>query len=54
MLGVSVYIAVEADRSHRRRTAEVSSGPMLIVGAIGLVVNLSSRCSCCEVGPVTA
>jgi cobalt-zinc-cadmium efflux system protein len=39
MLGVSVYIAVEAI-GRIGGEAEVSSGPMLIVGGIGLVVNL--------------
>ena len=39
MLAVSVYIAVEAiDRIGGE--AEVASGPMLLVGAIGLAVNL--------------
>ncbi|WP_040883430.1 cation diffusion facilitator family transporter [Janibacter sp. HTCC2649] len=39
MLGVSVYIAVEAI-GRIGGEAEVSSGPMLIVGGVGLVVNL--------------
>jgi cobalt-zinc-cadmium efflux system protein len=39
MLGVSVYIAVEAI-GRIGGSAEVSSGPMLVVGAIGLVVNV--------------
>ena len=39
MLGVSVYIAVEAI-GRIGGEAEGSSGPMLIVGGIGLVVNL--------------
>jgi len=39
MLGVSVYIAVEAI-GRIGETAEISSGPMLIVGAVGLVVNV--------------
>ena len=39
MLGVSVYIAVEAI-GRIGGQAEVSSGPMLIVGGIGLVINL--------------
>ncbi|KQZ88452.1 cation transporter [Phycicoccus sp. Root563] len=39
MLGVSMYIAVEALR-RIGGAAEVSSTPMLVVGAIGLVVNL--------------
>ncbi|WP_322920751.1 cation diffusion facilitator family transporter [Nocardioides renjunii] len=39
MLGVSAYVVVEAVR--RAGTAvEVSSGPMLVVGAVGLLVNL--------------
>lgn len=39
MLGVSGYIAVEAVRRIGAE-AEVASGPMLLVGAIGLVVNI--------------
>ena len=39
MLGVSVYVVVEAVR-RIGDTVEVSSGPMLVVGAIGLVINL--------------
>ena len=39
MLGVSVYIAVEAI-GRIGGTAEVSSGPMLVVGVIGLVINV--------------
>ena len=39
MLGVSVYVVVEALR-RIGEPVEVSSGPMLVVGAIGLVVNL--------------
>ena len=39
MLGVSVYIAVEAI-GRIGGTAEVSSGPMLVVGGIGLVINV--------------
>lgn len=39
MLGVSVYIAVEAI-GRIGATAEIASGPMLIVGGIGLVVNI--------------
>ncbi|TPG16827.1 cation diffusion facilitator family transporter [Pedococcus bigeumensis] len=39
MLGVSVYIGIEAVR-RIGGTPEVSSGPMLLVGAIGLVVNI--------------
>jgi cobalt-zinc-cadmium efflux system protein len=40
MLGVSVYIAVETI-GRIDATPEVASGPMLVVGAIGLVVNLA-------------
>ncbi|MEU2146024.1 MULTISPECIES: cation diffusion facilitator family transporter [Streptomyces albovinaceus subgroup] len=39
MLGVAVYVVFEAVR-RIGATAEVSSGPMLVVGAIGLAVNL--------------
>ncbi len=39
MLGVSVYVVAEAVR-RIGETVEVSSGPMLVVGAIGLAVNL--------------
>ncbi|MGI5194300.1 cation diffusion facilitator family transporter [Streptomyces sp. CA-288835] len=39
MLGVAVYVVVEAI-GRIGADAEVSSGPMLVVGAIGLVVNL--------------
>ena len=39
MLGVSVYVVVEA-LNRIGETVELSSGPMLVVGAIGLVVNL--------------
>ncbi|MGP3917812.1 cation diffusion facilitator family transporter [Nonomuraea sp. 10N515B] len=39
MLGVAVYVVIEAI-SRIGRTAEVSSGPMLVVGAIGLIVNV--------------
>ncbi len=39
MLGVSVYVVVEAVR-RIGADVEVSSGPMLLVGAIGLAVNL--------------
>ena len=39
MLGVSVYIAVEAI-GRIGGTAEVASGPMLVVGGIGLVINV--------------
>ncbi|MEU1734682.1 cation diffusion facilitator family transporter [Streptosporangium sp. NPDC020145] len=39
MLGVAVYVVVEAV-GRIGQTAEVSSGPMLVVGAIGLLVNL--------------
>ncbi|MEU6719050.1 cation diffusion facilitator family transporter [Nonomuraea sp. NPDC046802] len=39
MLGVAVYVVTEAI-GRIGGTAEVSSGPMLVVGALGLVVNL--------------
>ncbi|WP_049572557.1 cation diffusion facilitator family transporter [Nonomuraea sp. SBT364] len=39
MLGVALYVVIEAIGRIGER-AEVSSGPMLIVGALGLVVNL--------------
>jgi cobalt-zinc-cadmium efflux system protein len=39
MLGVSVYVVVEVLR-RIGEPVEVSSGPMLVVGALGLVVNL--------------
>ncbi|WP_327582419.1 cation diffusion facilitator family transporter [Nonomuraea sp. NBC_00507] len=39
MLGVAVYVVIEAI-SRIGGTAEVSSGPMLVVGAIGLIVNV--------------
>ncbi|GGT36166.1 cation transporter [Nonomuraea spiralis] len=39
MLGVALYVVTEAI-GRIGGTAEVSSGPMLVVGAIGLVVNL--------------
>lgn len=39
MLGVSVYVVVEAVRRIGEDVA-VSSGPMLVVGALGLVINL--------------
>ena len=39
MLGVSIYIAIEAI-SRIGATAEIASGPMLVVGAIGLLVNV--------------
>lgn len=39
MLGVSAYVVVEAVR-RVGRPVEVASGPLLVVGAIGLVVNL--------------
>jgi cobalt-zinc-cadmium efflux system protein len=39
MLGVSAYVVVEAVR-RTGQAVEVSSGPMLVVGAIGLAVNL--------------
>jgi cobalt-zinc-cadmium efflux system protein len=41
MLGTAVYIAIEA-LSRIGAKAEVSSGPMLVVGALGLVINLVS------------
>ncbi|MEV4224564.1 MULTISPECIES: cation diffusion facilitator family transporter [unclassified Nonomuraea] len=39
MLGVALYVVIEAIGRIGER-AEVSSGPMMIVGAIGLLVNL--------------
>lgn len=39
MLGVAVYVVIEAI-GRIGGTAEVSSGPMLVVGATGLVVNV--------------
>ena len=39
MLGVSVYVVVEAVR-RIGDSVEVASGPMLVVGALGLVINL--------------
>ena len=39
MRGVSVYVVVEA-LNRIGETVELSSGPLLVVGAIGLVVNL--------------
>ena len=39
MLGVSAYVVVEAVR-RIGEDVEVSSGPMLVVGAIGLAINL--------------
>ena len=39
MLGVSAYIAIEAV-GRIGASPEVSSGPMLVVGAVGLVVNV--------------
>ncbi|YCK39102.1 cation diffusion facilitator family transporter [Actinomadura sp. ATCC 39365] len=39
MLGVALYVVIEAV-GRIGGSAEVSSGPMLVVGAIGLVVNL--------------
>ncbi len=39
MLGMAVYIGAEAG-SRIGGDAEVSSGPMLVVGALGLVINL--------------
>ncbi|WP_309505124.1 cation diffusion facilitator family transporter [Streptomyces sp. KM273126] len=41
MLGVSVYVVVEAI-GRIGSTAEVSSGPMLVVGALGLAVNVAA------------
>jgi cobalt-zinc-cadmium efflux system protein len=41
MLGVAVYIGIEAVR-RIESTVEVASGPMLVVGALGLVVNLAA------------
>lgn len=41
MLGVAVYVVAEAI-GRVGETAEVSTGPMLIVGAIGLAVNLAA------------
>lgn len=41
MLGVAVYIGIEAVR-RIDNTVEVASGPMLVVGALGLVVNLAA------------
>lgn len=41
MLGVAAYVVVEAI-SRAGRTPEVSSTPMLVVGAIGLLINLIS------------
>lgn len=39
MLGVAVYVVVEAI-GRIGRTAEISTGPMMVVGALGLVVNV--------------
>lgn len=39
MLGVAVYVVVEAI-GRIGESVEVSSGPMLVVGALGLVINL--------------
>ncbi|MCG5212954.1 cation diffusion facilitator family transporter [Streptosporangium sp. KLBMP 9127] len=39
MLGVAVYVVAEAV-GRIGATAEVSSGPMLVVGAVGLVINV--------------
>ncbi|MBC2932273.1 cation diffusion facilitator family transporter [Nocardioides sp. zg-1228] len=39
MLGVSVYVVVEAVRRWGE-TVDVASGPLLVVGAVGLAVNL--------------
>jgi cobalt-zinc-cadmium efflux system protein len=41
MLGVAVYIGIEAVR-RIESSVEVASGPMLVVGALGLVVNLAA------------
>ncbi|MGI8946907.1 MAG: cation diffusion facilitator family transporter [Ornithinimicrobium sp.] len=41
MLGVSTYILIEAARRFGS-SAQVASAPMLVVGAIGLVVNLAA------------
>ncbi|MEV7009176.1 cation diffusion facilitator family transporter [Streptosporangium sp. NPDC051022] len=41
MLGVAVYVVAEAI-GRIGETAEVSSGPMLVVGALGLLVNLAA------------
>ncbi|MFI0448873.1 cation diffusion facilitator family transporter [Actinomadura sp. 6N118] len=41
MLGTAVYITIEA-LSRIGADAEVSTGPMLVVGALGLVVNLAA------------
>lgn len=40
MLGVAVYIVVEAIRRLGAGEAEVAATPMLVVGALGLVVNV--------------
>lgn len=41
MLGVAVYVAVEA-LTRIGQAADVAAGPMLLIGALGLVVNLVS------------
>ena len=41
MLGVAVYVVVEAF-GRRGEVVEVQTGPMLVVGAIGLAINLVS------------
>ncbi|RVX40452.1 cobalt-zinc-cadmium efflux system protein [Nonomuraea polychroma] len=41
MLGVSIYVVIEA-LGRIGGPAEVSSGPMLVVGAIGLIVNVAA------------
>lgn len=41
MLGVAVYVAVEA-LGRLGETPEVAAGPMLLVGALGLLINLIS------------
>lgn len=41
MLGVSVYVVVEA-LSRVGESVEVEAGPMLVVGALGLLVNIAS------------
>ena len=40
MVGIAVYIVIEALGRIGEAEVEVSTGPMLIVGALGLVVNL--------------
>ena len=53
MLGVAVYIVVEAI-GRIGSTPEVASGPMLVVGILGLVVNLVCAACCCAAGPRSA